>query len=117
MMGTILLETVYIVQMKHNNLKVSNYVYNQEPMKKIAQIYTAIFSLALDIAIYCNLFIKLVYSRRNWLLLFFNGASIATWLPTFSLELHHQENQNFNRNVRSLSGCGLYMSSVSRLTG
>lgn len=24
---------------------------------------------------------------RNWLL-YFNGASIATWLPSFSLELH-----------------------------
>ncbi len=47
-------------------------------------------------------------------MLFFNGASIASWLPTFSLELHHQENQNFNRNVRSLNGCGLYCQFLAR---
>ena len=28
--------------------------------------------------------------RRNWLL-HFNGASIASWLPTFSLELHQED--------------------------
>ena len=27
---------------------------------------------------------------RNWLL-HFNGASIASWLPTFSLELHQED--------------------------
>ena len=29
-------------------------------------------------------------NARNWLL-HFNGASIASWLPTFSLELHQED--------------------------
>ncbi|XP_019849864.1 PREDICTED: E3 ubiquitin-protein ligase AMFR-like [Amphimedon queenslandica] len=33
--------------------------------------------------------------RRNWLL-YFNGASIASWLPTFSLELHQPPPHHHN---------------------
>ena len=33
-------------------------------------------------------------NARNWLLRF-NGASIASWLPTFSLELHQEDGQRW----------------------
>ena len=39
-------------------------------------------------------------ARRNWLL-HFNGASIASWLPTFSLQLH-QEDENWISNAEDL---------------
>ena len=35
------------------------------------------------------------WRRSNWLL-HFNGASIATWLPTFSLELHQDDEMDGN---------------------
>ena len=45
--------------------------------------------------------------HRNWLL-HFNGASIASWLPTFSVELHDdgvigQDLADLHRGVREAS--------------
>ena len=48
---------------------------------------------------------------RNWLL-HFNGASIASWLPTFSLELHQEDTlindtAALHRGVSSCNYCSL----------
>ncbi len=40
-------------------------------------------------------------NARNWLLRF-NGASIASWLPTFSLELHREEDPHWISDAAEL---------------
>lgn len=40
-------------------------------------------------------------NARNWLLRF-NGASIASWLPTFSLELHQEDNMHWISDAAEL---------------
>ena len=40
---------------------------------------------------------RTVRRHRNWLL-HFNGASIASWLPTFSLEVHQEDDPQWIGN-------------------
>lgn len=40
-------------------------------------------------------------NARNWLLRF-NGASIASWLPTFSLELHQDDDARWISDAAEL---------------
>ena len=42
-----------------------------------------------------------MHNARNWLLRF-NGASIASWLPTFSLELHQEDDSRWISDAAEL---------------